>query len=227
MTCQNRTVLLWVVYFAAHNNEGLTLKHAPIAPTGKCHQLPATVGPGHHLLCETNILKASIAFLLVKNRLGCSHRRSKKMKHLQWLVRHLHDMEIHDACSNTKLLCKMWLWQCKLSQYWQWWINRWMGGTARPHWLPQYFWKISEWRQICPKTTDQPKSLDSPSPSSEHVLGHKEVKMVETQHVPTVSLLKNALMVLSVLDSVVSASAGDDVLERCGWWTTSFCVKSV
>lgn len=74
--------------------------------------------------------------------------------------------------------------------------------------------------------TDRPKSFDSPSPSSEHVLGDKEVKMVETQHLPTLSLLKNDLMVLSLLDSVVRASATDDIRERSGW-TTSFGVKNV
>lgn len=116
VTCQNRTVTLWMDHCVAHNNDGLTLKHAPIVPTGKRHQLHATTGPGHHLLCETNVLKLSSA-LLVKNRLECSRRRSKKMRHLQCLVRHLHDVGIHDACSNSKLLCKMWLCQCKFSQY--------------------------------------------------------------------------------------------------------------
>jgi hypothetical protein len=72
---------LWMDHFAAHNNKGLALKHAPIVPTGKCHQLLAPIGPSHHLLCEMNELKASRMFLVVKNRLGCS-RRSKKMKHL-------------------------------------------------------------------------------------------------------------------------------------------------
>lgn len=129
-------------------------------------------------------------------------------------------------CSNSKLLCKMWLWQCKFSLYCQWWINRWIGGTAWPHWLPQYVWKISECWQICPKTTDHPKSFDSPSPNSEHVLGNKGVKMVEMQRLPTLSLLKNAVMVLSVLDSVVRASATDDILE-CSGWTTIFHDRSV
>jgi hypothetical protein len=52
--------------FAAHNNEGLTLKYVPIVPTGKCHQLLAPTGPSHHLLCETDELKVSRAFLVVK-----------------------------------------------------------------------------------------------------------------------------------------------------------------
>ena len=150
MTCLNSTVLLWMDHCAAHNNEGFTLKHMPLAPTGKRHQFLATTGPGHHLLWEGCVLKASSAFLVVKYRLGCSRRRSKKIKHLECLARHLHDMGIHYGCSNSKLLCKMWLWHYKFSEYWQWWINEGMGGTARLHWMPQYFWKISECWQICP-----------------------------------------------------------------------------
>ena len=38
------------------------------------------------------------------------------------LVRCYHGMEIHHACSNPELLCKVWLPHCKVSQHhkWQW-----------------------------------------------------------------------------------------------------------
>jgi hypothetical protein len=48
------------------------------------------------------------------------------------------------------------------------------------------------------------------------VVGNEEEKIEETQHLATLSLCKNALMVLSVLGSVVSAGAADDFHECSG-----------
>jgi hypothetical protein len=112
MMCRNRNVLLLMDQYAVHNSEGLTLKRAPLVPTGKCHQLNATTGPGHHLLYEMRVLKATSVFLVARNRQGCSCR-SKKLEHLGCHARCLHCMEIHQACSNSKLLCEMWLRHCK------------------------------------------------------------------------------------------------------------------
>lgn len=91
-----------------------------------------------------------VHFLLWKIDWDVPTEEVRKLNIFECHVRHLHDMGIHYACSNSKLLCKMCLWHCKFSKYWQWWINQWMGGTAGPHRLPQYFWKISECWQICP-----------------------------------------------------------------------------
>jgi hypothetical protein len=65
-----------------------------------------------------------------------------------------------------------------------------------------------------PTTTDQPTSLDSPGLSSEHVVGKEEEKIKETRPSPARPPHKDALMVLSVLDSVISASDADDRIVK-------------
>jgi hypothetical protein len=61
-----------------------------------------------------------------------------------------------------------------------------------------------------PTTTDQLTSMDSPGPSSEHVVDEEEKNMEETRPVPARPPHKIAVMVLSLLDSLVSTSEADD-----------------
>ena len=59
---------------------------------------------------------------------------------------------------------------------------------------PSTFEKYLNVDKSVPTTTDQLTSFDSSSPSLEHVVGDEEEKMEETQHLPTLSLCRNPLM---------------------------------
>jgi hypothetical protein len=103
-TCQNRNVLRLMDQCAAHNSEGLTLKHVRhlyLPANTTSYMQPLDQG----IIYEMSIPKASSVFLVERNRQGCS-RRSTKIE-LGCHARCLHGMRIQHACSNSNLLCKM------------------------------------------------------------------------------------------------------------------------
>jgi hypothetical protein len=51
MACQNRNVLVILDKCAAHHDESLTLKCAPVIPTAKHNEIRATTGPGNFIYC--------------------------------------------------------------------------------------------------------------------------------------------------------------------------------
>jgi len=59
-------------------------------------------------------------FTVARYRQECSFRRHKIMEYLGCLASCYHGMEIHHACNNPELLCKVWLRYCKVSQCQQW-----------------------------------------------------------------------------------------------------------
>jgi hypothetical protein len=79
---------------------------------------------------------------------------------------------------------------------------------------PSTFEEFLNVNKSVPTTTVQLTSLDGPGPSSEHVVGKEEEKMEETWPLPTPPPRKDALMALSVLDSVVNVSDADNRLVK-------------
>jgi hypothetical protein len=59
-----------------------------------------------------------------------------------------------------------------------------------------------------PTTTDQPTSLDGPGPTTEHMVGKEEEKMEEAPPPH-----QDAIMALSVLDTVECASDTNDIMK--------------
>jgi hypothetical protein len=118
---------------------------APLVPPSKYHQQRLNQGI---IYCRKRAYQMCLAFVVARNRQGCSHRISKKVEHLGFHARYRHGLGIHHACSNSKLLCKMWLRHYIFSQYQLWRIKLWMGWTTRPYWLAQDFRIISERLQV-------------------------------------------------------------------------------
>jgi hypothetical protein len=173
MAWQKRNVLLLMDQCAAHNSECLTLKHVRLL------YLPANttsyMQPLDHriIYCMKPAYRRRLVRFLLREI-----DRDVPAEVRQWNILYVMRgvsmaWESHHVCSNSKLLCEMWLRHCKFKQYRQWWRKLRMGGTERPHWLPWYFEEFLIDDKSVPTTTDQPTSY-GPGPSSEHVVGDEE-----------------------------------------------------
>jgi hypothetical protein len=105
MACWNTNVLLLMDQTAALDDSCVTLTHVPFVPSVKYYQLPGTTGPGHHKLYDMGVLKACSTFFVARKR--DESAEDKKIEHLGCHAWCFCGMEIHHACSNSELLCKM------------------------------------------------------------------------------------------------------------------------
>jgi hypothetical protein len=137
MACQDQNVLLLMDQSAFHSDK-VTLRcvHLCLQPdTTSCMQpLDQVIICGVKWVCSTSFF--------ARRGQECSHRRHEKLEYLWCHVRYFLGMEIHHACSNSCPFCKMWHLPWRFSKHQQYW-KMWMGGPAKPHWLPQYFQQVS------------------------------------------------------------------------------------
>ena len=105
----------------------------------------------------------------------------------------------HHACSNSELFA-----QHVPSVLWGW-TQLWMSRAARPHWLPQYFCEVSLCHQFCPCNCWSADKFGQPQP---RLCAYDRWGREDREDMWPLSAqpsCKDALMVLSVLDVVVSS----------------------